>query len=361
MKVFVHLARGFGDETWGKLWRSGKLLGLNEEHAYGYNHAASSDVQVTYASDFPETRLQKLIRYAGRAILGFDVVHAWRNREKLLQADVVWTHTESQTLGVLLLFRLTRGRVPRLLGQTVWLVDRWAKQPWPRRLFYRFLLHRLDVLTTLSSLNCQDARALFPWVRVESVLFGIKADGMRPARGPHDNGPMKVLSLGNDEHRDWPTLCTAMSSLPDATLRIASGSKAAVRAAKGHRNVEVMKIRDNATLFAAYEQADVVVVPLSENRHASGITVVLEAVYFGVPVIATECGGLTDYLDHDAVLYVPPGNPEALAAAIRDVRANPKAAKQRVEKAQEHMKAELSSVAYAQRYVALSREVCRAS
>ncbi|MCH4092276.1 glycosyltransferase family 4 protein [Acetobacter sp.] len=358
MKVFVHLARGFGDETWGERWRSGKLLGLNEEHAYGYDHAASADVQVVYASDAPETRFQKLIRYAGRAVLGFDVVHAWRNREKLLEADVVWTHTESQTLGVLLLFRLTRGGVPKLLGQTVWLVDRWAKQPWPRRLLYRFLLHRLDVLTTHSVLNCADARELFPWVRVEQLRFGIRADGMRPARGPHDNGSMKVLSLGNDEHRDWPTLCAAMSSVPDATLRIASSTKAAAKAAKGHRTIEVMKIRDNATLFAAYEQADVVVVPLGENRHASGITVILEAVYFGVPVIATDCGGLTDYLGHDAVLYVSPGDPLALAAAIRSVRENPEAARQRVEKAQERMRTTLSSVAYAQRHVALSRELC---
>lgn len=85
---------------------------------------------------------------------------------------------------------------------------------------------------------------------------------------------------------------------------------------------------------------------------------ILEAIYFGVPLIATDCGGLTDYLDHDAVLYVPPGDPAALAAAIREVRANPKVAKQRVEKAQERMKTALSSVAYAQRYVELSRDVC---
>lgn len=358
MKVFVHLARGFGGATWRERWQSGRLLGLNEEQAYGYDHAASADVDVTYSTDYPENPLQKLVRLGGRFILGYDFVHVWRNRKQLLDADVVWTHTESQTLGVLTLFRLMRGRkVPKLVGQTVWMIDRWAKQPLWRRLLYRFLLRRLDVLTVLSILNCADARERFPWLRAERVLFGIKADGMRPARGPHEGNRTIVLSLGNDEHRDWPTFCAAADHLPSAAFRIASTTKAARQAAAGHENVDILRIKDNTQLFAAYDAADMVVVPLTENRHASGITVMMEATYFGVPMIVSKCGGVEDYFDSESVLYVPPGDAEALAAAIRAVKADPEAAKKRVERAQERMKSALNSKAYAEAHVALSREL----
>ena len=358
MKVFVHLARGFGSATWRERWQSGRLLGLNEEQAYGYDHAASADVEVTYSTDYPENPLQKLVRLGGRFILGYDFVHVWRNRKQLLDADVVWTHTESQTLGVLTLFRLMRDRqVPKLVGQTVWMIDRWKKQPLLRRLLYRFLLRRLNVLTVHSILNCSDAREKFPWLRVEQVRFGIKAEGMHPARGPHEGGRAIVLSLGNDEHRDWSTLCVAADHLPSVSFRIASSTKAARQAICGHANADILRIKDNTQLFAAYDAADVVVVPLTENHHVSGITVMLEATYFGVPVIASDCGGLEDYLDSDAVLYVPPGDAEALAAAIRAVKADPEAAKKRVERAQERMKTALNSRAYAEAHVALSREL----
>ncbi|NHN87832.1 glycosyltransferase [Acetobacter conturbans] len=363
MKVFVHLARGFGSAAWRERCRRGHVLGLNEEAAYGYNHAASDEVLITYATDYPENCLQKLARYAGRFILGFDVVHAWRNRHELLDADVVWTHTESQTLGVLLLFRLveafhlSRRRLPKLIGQTVWLLDRWSSQPLWRRWLFRSLLRRLDVLTVHSQLNCADARALFPWLRVERIHFGIRAEGMYPARAPHSADSIAVLSLGNDEHRDWGTLCRAADELPSAAFRIVSRASAARRAAKGHRNVTLMRVKNNRELFATYEQADVVVVPLKLNRHVSGITVILEATYFGVPVIATACGGLEDYLDPSAVLYVPLGRPTALADAIRAIKADPEAARKRVEKAQHRMRTTLNSMAYAEAHVALSREL----
>jgi hypothetical protein len=29
-----------------------------------------------------------------RRIVGFDLIHAWRNRKGLFAADIVWTHTE---------------------------------------------------------------------------------------------------------------------------------------------------------------------------------------------------------------------------------------------------------------------------
>lgn len=358
MKVFVQLAYGFGGTAWRERWKAGRILGLNEEQAYGYSRAASDDVKIVYSEDSQENLPQKFVRYGARAVLGFDFVHAWRNRKQMLAADVVWTHTESQMLAVLLLFRILRPtQRPKILGQVVWLMDRWRKQPFWRRWFFRFLMKHLDLLTVLSVCNRDDGRQLFPELRIERVHFGIRADDMKPARKTCQGKKLKVLSLGNDEHRDWKTFCAAAEALPDVEFSIASSARAASDAAKNVPNVELVRAKNNSELIGLYSEADIVVVPLQDNRHASGITVVEEAIILGVPVISSDCGGLTDYFGPDSILYVPAQNPTALAEAISAVRADPAAALQRAEAAQERVQNAINSVQYARKHVELSREL----
>jgi len=56
--------------------------------------------------------------------------------------------------------------------------------------------------------------------RSEIVPFGIRTEPIRsrPARKPHD--PIRVLSLGNDRHRDWVTLVTAIKGWDRCVLRL---------------------------------------------------------------------------------------------------------------------------------------------
>jgi glycosyltransferase involved in cell wall biosynthesis len=60
-----------------------------------------------------------------------------------------------------------------------------------------------------------------------------------------------------------------------------------------------------AEVLAAYEWADVVCLPLTENDHSSGITVALEATYAGRPVLMTDVGGLGSYLPTLAQFALP--------------------------------------------------------
>src|SRR6516225_6825070 len=126
IRVYVHLAYGFDATQWNRAFENGTLLGVNEPYPYGYFRAKDDNCIVEYSIDAPEALWGKLFRLALRGILGFDVVHAWRNSEKALSSDIIWTHTESQTLAILLLLRLKASRqTPRLIGQSVWLFDRW--------------------------------------------------------------------------------------------------------------------------------------------------------------------------------------------------------------------------------------------
>jgi glycosyltransferase involved in cell wall biosynthesis len=77
--------------------------------------------------------------------------------------------------------------------------------------------------------------------------------------------------------------------------------------------------RIGADLDRSYASADLVV--LASRAETYGM-VVTEALVRGLPVVATDVGGVADALGHGTGgirpgLLVPPGDPAALAAALR--------------------------------------------
>lgn len=79
----------------------------------------------------------------------------------------------------------------------------------------------------------------------------------------------------------------------------------------------------DAELRRAYAAADVFVLPsvLDARQDTEGLGVVLlEAMNYSVPVIASDIGGITDIVQHEQTgLLVPPGDEVALAAALTRV------------------------------------------
>lgn len=361
MKVYVHLAVAQHPRRWAQLFAAGRLVGLNEPDPYGYARAERMGVTLIAPAVEHEGRFGKLVRIGLGAPLGFDIVNAWRNRDSIMAADVVWTHTESQFLGVcalLALRRRDRTARPRLLAQAVWLIDRWPRLNPLHRWLWRRLIRQADVLTFHSPLNLAAARRLFPDQRCELVRFGIRADHREPPRPPRaPGGPYRIISVGNDTHRDWRSLMEAVREHPEWQLRIVS-TKADPELARGLEHVTVAGVTSSEELFALYRQADLVVVPLQHNLHVSGSTALQEAALFGVPTIATAVGGLEAYFPPDAVRYVPEHDPHALAAAIAALAADPIAAAAMAARAQAQMSDEgLSSEAYVRAHVRLSREL----
>jgi teichuronic acid biosynthesis glycosyltransferase TuaC len=88
---------------------------------------------------------------------------------------------------------------------------------------------------------------------------------------------------------------------------------------------------------AIFAAADVLVVPsldLPSGRTEGTPTVALEALAAGVPLVASDVGGLREAVGSAAVL-VPPGNPDALAVGLRRVFADPQASAARVRQGRE--------------------------
>jgi glycosyltransferase involved in cell wall biosynthesis len=355
VKVFVHLVHGFGARRWSEAWAKGNLPGILDKLPYGYYHAADDQYEIQYSEDVDESRMTRFIRLALRRVLGFDLLHAWRNREGLYQADVVWTHTELEHLGVLCLWRMTNPvSQPSLIAQSVWLYDRWNEFSAAKRWLYKTLLSRADVLTVLSPDNLVKARELFPDTPAEFVRFGIDAGAITPAVRRVRHTPLRVLSLGRDMHRDWDTLIQAIKASGDCHLRIAA-TQNAPRLETHSEKIELIRATTAKEIFDLYAWADIVVLPLRANLHASGITVLAEAALSGVPVIASDTGGLRAYFSGHEVKYVPVGDIAALCHAIRSLANDDSLRYRLAQAAQERILSnDLSSKAYAMRHREIS-------
>jgi hypothetical protein len=85
--------------------------------------------------------------------------------------------------------------------------------------------------------------------------------------------------------------------------------------------VEFAGVKDGPDLAECYAEAQVLCLP---SRREGVPLVLLEAMSFGLPVIATPVGGIADYVAHeDNGLLVPPGDVDALAVSIAVLAADP--------------------------------------
>ncbi len=205
LKVFVHLAADKDAEAWAEAFHSRKLVGINDETPYGYGRASRMGCTVEFSRTSREWLPTKVLRLGLRVLTGFDVIHALRQRRAMLAADVVWTHTESQYLAVAAVVALAKQR-PKILGQSVWLFDRWNSLTPLHKTLYRRLIQSVDVLTVHSTKNLAVARALFPTKSVQLVPFGIPAEEMTapvdrtPAHCTSCRSAMIAIAIGNA----WP-------------------------------------------------------------------------------------------------------------------------------------------------------------
>lgn len=358
IKVFVHLAHGQDVIAWEKMWSEGSLVGICDPTPYGYHRARDMGCEVDFSLKIKRAPILNLFRGAFRVIFGFDYVHARSNAKRALASDVIWTHTESQFLAMAMVMAL-RGKNkprPKLLGQSVWLYDKWAKLDPIRKALYRYLVSYVDVLTVHSPLNLEVARDLFPDKRVDLVRFGIPHEGMlEPV--VRKNTPHRVVCIGNDRHRDWQTAIEAFANQPGIELKIFS-TKLKAKLAKGAPNIEIRGLKTDTELKQEIAAASIMVVPLKANLHASGATVSQEAIIHGVPLIVSDAGGLDSYYSDDAVTFVPPGDPDALRVAAQALLDAPEEAKERAQRAQTPIRnGELNANRFIAQHVEISREL----
>jgi glycosyltransferase involved in cell wall biosynthesis len=171
------------------------------------------------------------------------------------------------------------------------------------------------------------------------------------------HSPLRIASLGSDIHRDWKTIITAFGNRE--RYRITLGSRRIdPKLLRGINNVSVLSAATADDVKTLYDWADIVVVSLKPNLHASGITVVLESVILGVPLVCTDSGGLRAYFSSTEVCYVPIYAPIAMRATVEELARGDERRWDMVIRAQKRLLSEsLSTKGFAERNRQLSEEL----
>lgn len=173
-----------------------------------------------------------------------------------------------------------------------------------------------------------------------------------------------VVAIGNDGHRDWETLVRAAPSIP-APVRVLTAHAPPAKLpdnlswqeADWHRRVlSDTEVRD------LYRSAAAVVVPVKDVPQPSGQSVTLQASACSRPVVLSRTRGLWDpsLRDGEQVSFVPPGDPDALAAAVGGLLADPARADALGRAARAHVEETATVAAYARRLLAICREAAGA-
>ncbi|CAD6549646.1 glycosyltransferase [Paraburkholderia sabiae] len=352
-KVHVHLFYGADP----RFYRKGEDIGC----LYGYHHAESDEFQLSYSQDTPESKPVRLVRRALKTLLGFDLIHTLRNRDEMLRSDVIWTHTEHEWLSaaLMLLMNGKRENQPLLIAQSVWLIDKWPSYGLLRRWFYRKLMARADLLTTLARDNAELCRDYFDRDATQ-LFYGLNTRDfpVQPPMQWQPDTPLRIAAIGNDRDRDWETLIKAVGNDPRFAVRLATRRR--IPRSLRSLNVDVAPAAGLKKQRELYDWADVIVVPLRPNTHASGITVMLEAAAVGKPMVVTNVGGLQDYFSARAAAYVPPFDTDALRNALLGLMTSPEGALQQAQAAAtELVSRDHTTQHYAQQHVKITRDLLR--
>ncbi len=148
---------------------------------------------------------------------------------------------------------------------------------------------------------------------VEFFRFGVD-ESFFPRR-PYPERPL-VVSVGGDRDRDPETLFEALALLTRARPEVEIVVQSASAATAPPGVIKVPRLSHQG-LRELYARASVVAVATKPNLHVSGLTVSLEAMATGRPVVITASPGMDDYLrDGSTAVLVPPRRSEALCDGI---------------------------------------------
>lgn len=242
---------------------------------------------------------------------------------------------------------------------------RWVERRLPVfRPFLRWSIETADAVTAISS---HTARALAAYTdRPVSVIpfaaalgeSGIEEAAPAATLRAWDPAarPLRILFVGRlVERKGVEVLVEALRRIekvrPASLTVVGEGPRAerirrgAVRLGLEGRVRLEGRVADER-LERAYREADVFVLPavVDERGDTEGLGVVLlEALRFGVPVVASRAGGIPDIVrDGDTGWLVPPGDPAALARTILEVACDPAEAERRVARGRAHLDAGFS-------------------
>lgn len=276
-----------------------------------------------------------------RRLLGAPSAKAWLAFRRRHRCAAVFTDGEHIGLPLALLLRLSR-RPPRHVT-----IGHLLSTP-SKRTVFRWLRPqgRLDLVLVHAA---EQARVAVEKLGLRPEQVWLVPYQVDPAFwAPDGRPPEDLICSAGLEYRDYATLLAAVAGLPVRVVIAAASYWSRHRHLAGTEalpaNVTVTAL-DYVALRELYARSRFVVVPLRQVDNQAGITTVLEAMAMGKAVVVTATRGQRDVVrgrlctaagpigaplggpaafgcagpeaEAETGLYVPPGDPAALRAAIR--------------------------------------------
>jgi glycosyltransferase involved in cell wall biosynthesis len=151
--------------------------------------------------------------------------------------------------------------------------------------------------------------------RVAFVPFGVDAEFFKRGIADRDQS-WDVVAAGTNEGKDYPTLIRALR--PGETCLVVTDAHNAAQIEETETSGSVTIEHDVPILplKARYAAARSIVIPLHEILYSSGQTILLENLAMGRPVIVSDVEAVRDYVNVEVAQIVPPGDSEAIRAAL---------------------------------------------
>lgn len=193
----------------------------------------------------------------------------------------------------------------------------------------RFLQHRADRYLAISSAAADGVRGILPAdaeivqhpPMVPDDLLRLAQQTPRPDFLPAEDGFLMFAgALGL--HKGIDVLLAAHRRMRRQVPLVLLGTPQPTTPRIDDPNITVVHNVPHPQVMASWMRASIAVVP-SVWHEALGL-VAVEAAIVGCPIVASDVGGLRDVVEHGANgLLVPPGDPDALAAALDDLLDDP--------------------------------------
>ena len=276
---------------------------------------------------YDESTLDSLEARPGRRLLPAWVRLAAELHRRRDEYDVIVTWSERLSLALMTLDRFARGGKPHVA------MLYWFSRP-SVRVPMRAFGSRLQAIVTWSSV--QRAYAIEELGVAPEKIYLVKHFADELFWSPRESR-VDMISSAGAEMRDYPTLLEALRGT-DLPCHIATdhvrvdrfgfGRRVSAErfSAKASGNVTIGR-KSPTELRDLYARSRFVVVPLQRSDTDNGITVILEAMAMGKPVICSRTRGQVDAIEEGVTgLFVPVGDPDALRAAILSLWNDPERA-----------------------------------
>jgi glycosyltransferase involved in cell wall biosynthesis len=320
VRVYVEFPEELDVPDWSARYRRGEVPDLTP---YGLHRLADANLTVDYRSPLRGAALGWLARKVRGRLGQTEVVAEALGMARIGRrgADVLLCMDERTGIPAAL-----TPNAPPVVSGLAWLESPHSLNRAHAKLAGRALRRMAAVFTQTPGLAPELVSGwdLAP-ERVHEITLGIDADFYAHQPWPISaRGGFTVASAGDDRLRDHPTLVTAIRQLRaggiDVTLELATTSPVELPGELGTLHARRM----GGEMRHVYRRSTVVAVALAPNKVGSGLTVVLEAMASGRPVVVTANPGMSGYVEHGVTgLLVPPEDPAAMATAIGTLLADP--------------------------------------